>query len=186
MFLAGWYGMYLCKWKRVYKFENSICDRAVSVLIEKTLFSSCLHTESNIMSLHITCCVTVPVSRLCHPSGDVVWRSNRCQPQLIEGKKASWGLPVYWDFRVYCSICHRPTSNSSDLSCYSRCSTVWIQARTWNCSVLVTQIDDILLSVDRGQSLIFILLALYTTFDESGQKSMLSCQGGVAGSKAKC
>lgn len=176
--------MYLCKWRCVYKFENGICDRAVSVLIKKT-FSFCLHTENN-MSLHITSCVSVPVSRLCHPSGDTGWSSDHCQQQLIQEKKASWASPICRDFRACCSICHRPTSNSSNLNCYSRSSTVWIQARTWNCSGLVTQIDDLLLSVDRGQSLIFILLALSTVFDGSGQKLMPSCQEGVAGSKVKC
>lgn len=47
------------------------------------------------------------------------------------------------------------------------------------------QIDDLLLSVDKGQSLIFILLAFPSVFDGSGQKLMLSCQEGVAGSKGK-
>lgn len=43
-----------------------------SVLIKKTLVSFCSHTENSIMSLHITSCVTVPVYRLCNPSGDRV------------------------------------------------------------------------------------------------------------------
>lgn len=54
------------------KVKNGICDGAVSVLIKKILFSFRLHTENSIMSLHITSCVSVPVSRLYHPSGHIV------------------------------------------------------------------------------------------------------------------
>lgn len=178
--------MYLCKWKRVQVWKWYLWQSCQCADIKKTLFSFCLHTENNIMSLHITSCASVPVSRLCHPSGDIVWSSDHCQQQLIWEKRASWAFPIYRDFRVYCSICHRPTSNSSNLNCYSRSSTVWIQARTWNCSSLVTQIDNLLLSVGRGQSLIFILLALSAVLGGSGQKLLLLGQEGMAQSKVKC
>ena len=101
----------------------------------------------------------LPVLVSPYPAGvilqETVWSSNHCQQQLIEQKKASWAFPFCRDFRVCCSICHRPASNSSNLNCYSGSSTAWIQARTRDCSGVVTQIDDLLLSVDRGRPLIF-------------------------------
>lgn len=47
--------------------EKVVCDRTVSVLIKKTLFSFCLHVENNNVSLLVSSCVSVPVSRFCHP-----------------------------------------------------------------------------------------------------------------------
>lgn len=96
---------------------------------------------------------------------EIVGSSDHCQEQLMYEKKASWALPVYWDLRTYCSICHRPTANSSHLNCYSGSSTIWIEARMWNQNASMTQIEALLLSADKGQWLIFIPLALSTAFD---------------------
>lgn len=93
--------------------ERVVCDRRVSVLIKKTLFPF-IYMLKIVLQVFLKVHVLVPISRFCHSWGDIFWSSNHCQQQLIEESKLS--LPCLSGFRVFCSVCHRAASNSSNLN----------------------------------------------------------------------